>query len=530
MKAKSKMSNHLLRATGTIGLWTLVSRLLGFVRDIFLARLLGASAMSDAFFVAFRIPNFFRRTFAEGTLTVALVPVLEEERRKGKKQAFAYLNALTGVMLFVLVSFTLVGILCMPLLIMLFAPGFHDEPDRWTQTVTLARWMFPYLALISLTALSWGILNCFQRFAVAAATPALLNIAIIFAALVLAPNMQNPAFALAIGVLLGGVLQLAIQLPALKRIGWLPKPTLHWGMPAVRKTFQLFFPALLGVTATQINLLVGTMLATMLSAGAVSYLYYADRIVQLPLALFGIAMGTALLPTLSNLFASGNRSAAHRTLKDGLAWLTWITLPAVAGLGVLAQPIMITLFEHGRFQHSASLASAECLQAYAFGLVAFCWIKALASVCYAEKDPKTPVRCAAVAVAVNIVLSLVLMLPLAHVGLALATSLAACTNAAMLYRHVRKRHGALMDPQTAGRLLRALIATLGMTAFLLAFISWLPFPSQKAWQLPWLSCAVIGGMACFLFSSYLLGERSLARGLFKSKPGKKDLRHQRGLK
>ena len=333
MKSNQRKSS-VFRAAAKVGSWTMLSRILGFIRDIFIARLLGASPLADAFFVAFKLPNFFRRMFAEGTLTVALVPVLADERKKGEEDAHSYLNALAGLLLAALILFTIAGMIFMPWLLYAFAPGFHDEPDRWQQALTLARIMFPYLALISLAAMSWAVLNAYRKFSVAAASPALLNIAIIFAAVVLAPLHDNPAEALAVGVILGGALQLAIQFPALKRIGWIPKPTWRPRMPAITQTMLLFGPAVLGIAAVQINILVGTILATLLPTGAVSYLYYADRIVQLPLALFGIAMGTALLPALSEHFANNRTAEAKQDLRQGLTWLTWIILPSMVGIKI----------------------------------------------------------------------------------------------------------------------------------------------------------------------------------------------------
>jgi len=499
---------RLLKTTGTIGSWTLLSRVLGFVRDILLASVLGAGLLADAFFVALKLPNFFRRMFAEGTLTVALVPVLAEERKKGEADAHAYLNALAGLLLAALLVFTVLGMLGMPLLLYLFAPGFHSDPERWQQTMHLARWMFPYMAMISLAAMSWAVLNTYRRFAVAAASPALLNVCMIFAAVVLAPSFANPALALAIGVLFGGALQLAIQFPALKRIGWTPRPVWQAAHPAVRRTLRLFGPAVLGVAAVQINILVGTILATLLPVGAVSYLYYSDRIVQLPLALFGIAMGTALLPALSEHFANGRREEALNELRHGLGWLTWITLPAMLGLLLLAQPIITTLFEHGRFSHADSIAAAQALQAYAIGLIAFCWARVLSTACYAEKDSKTPMRFAAISVAVNILLALLLMGPLGFVGLALATSLAALVNVALLMRHLRRRHARILDAESLRRMLRAVAACLPMLLFLLTIEPLWAFPAgNKSMQLLWLSTAVFGGLAAFLLAARLFGER-----------------------
>ncbi len=507
-KSNTGESGRLLKTVGTVSSWTLLSRILGFVRDILLARVLGAGLLADAFFVAFKLPNFFRRMFAEGTLTVALVPVLADERKQGEEAAHDFLNALAGLLLLTLLGFTLLGMLFMPFVLMVFAPGFHDEPQRWQQTLLLARWMFPYMAMISLAAMAWAVLNTYRRFAVAAASPALLNLSLIFTALVLAPSFDNPALALAFGVLGGGALQLGLQFPALKRIGWLPKPCWHFKTPPVIRTLKLFGPAVIGVAAVQINILVGTILATLLPVGAVSYLYYSDRIVQLPLALFGIAMGTALLPTLSTYFANQQTDAALAALRQGLSWLTWITLPAMLGLLLLAEPIITTLFEHGRFTHMAGIATAHTLQAYALGLIAFCWSRVLSTACYAEQDAKTPMRYAAISVAANIVMAIVLMRPLGYVGLALATSLASMVNTALLLAHLRKKHTHVFDRTSLKRMVRAMLACIPLLLYLLALRFFWPFPEQtKAFQIIWLGCAVSGGIFIFFCSARLLGEK-----------------------
>ncbi|MFQ5582451.1 MAG: murein biosynthesis integral membrane protein MurJ [Mariprofundaceae bacterium] len=505
---QAESSAGLIRTASTVGSWTLVSRVLGFVRDVLLARVLGAGPLADAFFVAFKIPNFFRRMFAEGTLTVALVPVLAEERKAHEEDAHAFLNALAGLLLAALLLFTVLGMIFMPWLLLVFAPGFHDEPDRWQQALLLARWMFPYLAMISLAAMSWAVLNAYRKFSVAAASPALLNIALIIAALVLAPSFENPALALAIGVLAGGTLQLGIQFPALKRIGWIPKPTLKPRLPAVTRTLKLFGPAVVSVAAVQINILVGTILATLLPVGAVSYLYYADRIVQLPLALFGIAMGTALLPALSDHMAHHRSDAARKDLREGLAWLTWITLPAMIGILWLAEPIIVTLFEHGKFTIEASTATAHALQAYGLGLIAFCWARVLSTACYAEKDAKSPMRYAAISVAANIVLAIILMQPLGYVGLALATALASFINVALLIQHIRRKHGVIFDAASLGHMFRAAAACVPMLLFLFGLEELWLFPRDaKLMQILWLSLAVPGGVAIFAVSAYLFGER-----------------------
>lgn len=516
-QAERDGSSALIRAASKVGGWTMLSRILGFVRDILLARVLGAGPVADAFFVAFKLPNFFRRMFAEGTLTVALVPVLSSERAKGEQHAHRFLDALATLLLIAVTGFTLIGMLTMPWLLYLFAPGFADEPDRWDMALELARWMFPYLAMISLAAMSWAVLNTYKRFSVPAASPALLNVAIIFAAIALAPYFESPVMALVIGVLLGGLLQLIIQFPALKRIGWVPRLSFDFKQEAIAETMRLFGPAVLAIAAVQINILVGTILATMLESGAVSYLYYSDRIVQLPLALFGIAMSTALLPTLSGHLARGDQMAAGEDLRSGFAWLTWLTLPAVVGAIYLAEPIIITLFERGAFSHADSIATAAALQAYAVGLIAFCWVRLFASACYAEKDAKAPMRYAAISVAVNVILALILMQFWSYVGLALATSLAAFVNVALLYIRLTKSYGSLLDAKTGHRLATAMLASLIMFASLYGFnhLIW-PFPLDAgALQFGWIAAVVAGGIAVFLSSALILGERELLVRFFR---------------
>jgi len=510
LKSNQRKSS-VFRAAAKVGSWTMLSRILGFIRDIFIARLLGASPLADAFFVAFKLPNFFRRMFAEGTLTVALVPVLADERKKGEEDAYAYLNALAGLLLAALLLFTIAGMVFMPWLLFAFAPGFHDEPDRWQQALTLARIMFPYLALISLAAMSWAVLNAYRKFSVAAASPALLNIAIIFAAVVLAPLHDNPAEALAVGVMLGGALQLAIQFPALKRIGWIPKPTWNPKLPAIHDTLKLFGPAVLGIAAVQINILVGTILATLLPVGAVSYLYYADRIVQLPLALFGIAMGTALLPALSEHFANNRATEAKQDLRQGLTWLTWIILPSMVGIMFLAEPIIRTLFENGEFTALDAINTSHALQAYAVGLLVFCWARVLSTACFAGKDAKAPMKYAMYTVIVNIILAVILMQPLGYVGLALASALASFFNVGLLWMHLHQKHGAIFDVSSWKRMGSAALACTPMATWLYYAPHYWVFPSDKLMQFVWLTVLVLGSMITFFTAAWALGERKLLK-------------------
>ncbi len=480
--------------------------MLGFARDLVLANVLGAGASADAFFVAFKLPNFFRRMLAEGTLHAALIPVLARAKAEGEAALAALRDSAFTAVLLVVFVLSAAGIWGMPVLLRIFAPGFVGDPERWPEALQLGRIMFPYLALIVLTALFWAFQNAEKRFAVPALTPALLNVALLWAGLVVAPRTSHPAEALAWGVIAGGVLQLVVQLPALARIGALPRLSLRLTNPHLIEVLRLFGPALASIAAVQINILVGTVLATWLPAGAVAALYYADRLVQLPLALFGIALSTALLPALSELYQRGAEDRAKTTLAEGLAWLVWIVLPAAAGLIWLAEPIIRTLFEHGRFTAEASVRTAAVLAAYALGLVAYCWIKALSAACYAKKDAHAPMRYAFVGVGTNILLAIVLMWPLEAVGLALATSIAAWVQALLLWRRVadgaplwRRQH--LMRVLRAGAAVGAMLLALALFA--------------QAWALPegwpgragWLAAACVVGALVYLAAARALGEK-----------------------
>ncbi|MDX8377381.1 MAG: murein biosynthesis integral membrane protein MurJ [Mariprofundales bacterium] len=508
MQGKHSKST-LLRHASSVGLWTLLSRILGFIRDILLARILGASLLADAFLIGFKLPNFFRRMFAEGTLTVALVPVLQEQRQQSEQQAHDFLNAIAGLLITLLLAITIAGIIAMPVLLIGFAPGFYDEPNRWHMSLELSRWMFPYLLLVCLAAMGWGVLNAYKRFALAAASPAMLNIALIIAALWWAPHMNNPALGMAFGVLLGGFLQLAVLLPGLKRLGWLPKPNFgwrkNWNTAPIRETMRLFFPALLGVATVQINMLAGTILATLLPVGAVSYLYYADRLVQLPLGLFGIAMSTALLPLLAEAWAKDDVTSALVILRQGLTWLSWIILPACVGLWLLAEPIMQTLFAHGAFTAADAIATADTLRAYAIGLLAFCWVKVLASACYASKDAKTPLRYSAIAVGINIVLAIILMQWWGYVGLALATALASCIQACMLYAHHHRLHGQVLHIAEWKHIATALLACMPMAIFIHYFSQYWSFPTGQLVQVLWLSANISIAALIFFAIAKLAG-------------------------
>lgn len=419
---------------------TLLSRITGLIRDVILAHVIGASAgvTADAFFVAFRIPNFFRRIFAEGAFSQAFVPVYTEHHLRASEQdRRAFLDYVSGTLGGILVIVTLVGVIAAPLLVVVLAPGFLQMPEKYDLTVQILRIVFPYLAFISLAALAAGVLNTHERFGVPAFTPVLLNLCLIGAALWLAPTMGNAGLALAWGVLVAGVVQLFFQIPSLRRVRALPRPRIgrHEGMSRVLK---LMLPAVFGSSVAQINMLVNTLLASFLVTGSVSWLYYSDRLMEFPLGVFGIALATVVLPTLTRKHVSGSREEFSRLLDWALRWVFLIGAPASVGLIVLAGPILTTFFQYGKFSQIDVEMTARALIAFSFGLLGFILVKILASGFYARQNTSTPAQIAALSVAANIVLSLALVYPLEHAGLALAISLAAFINAGLLFRFLRK--------------------------------------------------------------------------------------------
>ena len=380
----------LLKSTATVGSATITSRILGFVRDIVFARYFGVSGETDAFFLAFKIPNFMRRLFAEGSFSLAFVPVLSEVRAGGDRRALKDLiDHTTGTLAGILLVITAIGVLGSPVVLAIFAPGWLIEgrPEFWL-SADMLRITFPYILLISLTALSGGILNTFERFMVPALTPVLLNISLIAAAVLFSEKMDVPVKALAWGVFAAGIAQLLIQVPALMRLGVLPRPRWGWRHSGVRKILRLMIPTLIGSSVAQVNLLLDMVIATFLVSGSVTWLYYSDRLLEFPLGVFGVALSTVILPNLSRKFASNNPQAFSATLDWALRLALIITLPAALGLMVLATPILITLFQYQAFQMSDVEMSALSLSAYAAGLPAFIAVKVLAPGFYARQDTK----------------------------------------------------------------------------------------------------------------------------------------------
>jgi putative peptidoglycan lipid II flippase len=465
------------RWVATVGGYTLGSRLLGFIRDILIAAMLGAGPVSDAFFVAFKLPNFLRRLFAEGAFNAAFVPLFSGElEQNGRASAKAFAEEVLAVLLCVLLLLVVVAQIVMPWLIYVLAPGFADDPEKFDLTVQLTRITFPYILFISLVSLLGGVLNSLYRFAAAAATPIILNLTLIGALLGLSQWTETPGHALAIGVSAAGVLQFAWLIVALRRAGIalrLPRPRLT---PRVKHMLIIIAPAALGAGVAQINLVVDVIIASLLPEGAISFLYYADRINQLPLGVIGVAVGTALLPLLSRQLRAAEDEAAGRAQNRAIEGALLVTLPAAAALMIIAEPTIAVLFERGAFSAAATAASADALIAYAAGLPSFVMIKVLVPGYFARQDTKTPVRIAIVCLTVNVALNLILMGPLGHVGIALATSLSGWLNAALLARGLHRRGFFTADQRLRQRIPRMLVATAAMAAALWAVSSALAGP------------------------------------------------------
>jgi putative peptidoglycan lipid II flippase len=459
----------LLKAIGTVGFYTAISRVTGFVRDILTAQILGAGLVADAFFVAFKFPNLFRRLFGEGAFNAAFVPLFskELEGEKGREKALVFAQQAFSGLAFVLAIFVALFEIIMPLAMYVFAPGFAENPEKFALAVMLTRITFPYLLLISLVSLISGILNACHKFAAAAATPILLNLSLIAALFALSPITPTPGHALAIGTFLAGLVQLAWVGWAVSKQGFrlrLQKPSFT---PEVKLLLKRILPGTVGAGIYQLNLLVDTMLASLVGPGAVSYLYYADRVNQLPLGIVGAAIGTALLPILSRHLAAGNEVAAQSAQNRSLEFGLLVTVPASAGLMALSLPITQVLFERGAFGPDASLATAQALSAFSLGLPAFVLVKVLTPAFFAREDTKTPVKTASIAMISNIAFALALMPMLGFVGIALASAASAWLNVGLLYRLVRKNGWFAPDERLKFRLPRILLSSLlmGLVAF-----------------------------------------------------------------
>lgn len=511
------MSKGLLRSTAVVGGFTMLSRVLGFARDMVFANLFGAGAGTDAFFVAFKIPNFLRRLFAEGAFSQAFVPVLSEFKSLRTQAEVRLLVAdVSGTLGAILLLLTVLAILGAYPLVTVFAPGFTGDEAKFALTAEMLRITFPYLLFISLTALAGGILNTYGRFAVPAVTPVWLNLALIGAAFWLAPYFAQPVVALAWGVFIAGILQLLFQFPSLLRLGLLPRPRWGWHDEAVRRIMRLMLPAIFGSSVAQINLLLDTIIASFLVTGSVSWLYYSDRLVEFPLGVFGIALATVILPSLSQKHAEADPHSFSRTLDWALRWVFLIGTPAALGLVMLAGPMLSTLFQYGAFQGGDVQMAALSLMAYGVGLLGFMLVKVLAPGFYARQDTRTPVRFGVYSMVANMAMNLLFVVPMAltgipgpHAGLALATALAAFVNAGLLFRQLRRDEVFRAEPGWGLFALRLVLANAVIGLFLWwgrgALGQWfVRDASERALQL----AGLIGGaMALYFVALLLLGIR-----------------------
>lgn len=435
--------SSIARAAGLIGAATFSSRILGFIRDMVLARLLGASASADAFFVAFRIPNLLRELVAEGSMSSAFIPVFTEyHTRRTSGEAWELASAVFTTLLTIVTGLTVLGILTAPWLVWILGWGFHDDPAKLTTTTLLAQIMFPYLIFISLAALAMGILNSLRAFAAPAFAPVFFNLSMITSALFLAPLFEQPVIGVAAGVVLGGVMQFLIQLPGIQKRGFSFRWHFHPTHPGVRQIGTLIVPTLLGMSVTQINLTVSTILGSFFPGGP-TYLFYGMRLIQFPLGIFGVALATAILPTLSAQAAREELAQLRETLEFGLRMIWFIILPAMVGLIVLRVPIIHLFFEHGAFSPQDTKQTAAAVLAYTVGLWAFAGVRIIVTAFYSMKDTKTPALTAFYAMVVNILLSLLLMGPLEHAGLALATAVSAMVNITVLVVILNRRLGGI---------------------------------------------------------------------------------------
>jgi putative peptidoglycan lipid II flippase len=519
-------TRKLLKSTAVTSGMTLVSRISGLVRDMVFASFIGAGAgvAADAFYVAFRIPNFLRRIFGEGAFAQAFVPVLTEYKtRRSEEETRAFLDRITGVLGVILFIVTLIGVLAAPVLIIVLAPGFLQEAAKYDLTVQMLRITFPYIFFISLVSLAGGILNSYGRFGAPAFTPVLLNLSLIASALWLAPRLAEPVLGLAWGVFIAGVLQLAFQLPFLRALRMLPRPrpALRSDHDGVRRVFRLMLPAIFGVSIAQINLLVNTLLASFLVTGSVSWLYYSDRLMEFPLGVFGIALATVILPQLAHKHADAAPEEFSHLLDWGLRWVFFIGLPASVALVILSGPMLATLFHHGAFGERDVVMSAQALMAFSAGLLGFIVVKVLAPGFYARHDTSTPMRIGAISMGANILMSLILVWPLAHVGLAAAVSIAAFVNAGLLYQLLRRQGVYEPLPGWGKFLLRLTLASTIMGVALHwgagDLAGWLQAPVQvRVWRL----CLWVFAGILIYFSALLVSGMRVHQLLLRRPGGK----------
>lgn len=467
------MSKSLLKSSFVVAIMTMLSRVFGVVRDIVFSHYLGATGGADAFFIAFKIPNLMRRIFAEGAFSQAFIPVLADHKHEGDHELTRrFISDVWGTLGAILFVISVAGVFLAPIIAFIFVPGWYfDKQEQYQLTVLLLRFTTPYILFISLVACAGGILNSYGKFAVPAFTPVLLNICLILATIFMAPHFSNPQVGIACGVFVAGAVQLLFQLPFLFKLNVLGRPGWGWNTPAVKKIVKLMLPSIVGSSAAQINLLIGSILASLLVTGSVSWLYYSDRLMEFPVGVFGIAVSTVILPKLSEQHVGDNQEHFSRTLDWALRLVLVIGTPAVVGLIFLSEPIIATIFGHGAISAHDVTQSSNSLIAYAIGTQGFILVKVLSPGFFARKDTKTPMKFGLVAVVTNIVLSLILLYPLQHVGLALATSLAAIVNAGLLFITLYRRKIYVPEHGWGIMILRTIFANAFLAAFLIHFSS-----------------------------------------------------------
>lgn len=503
---------NLLKALAKVGSMTFVSRILGFVRDTLIARVFGAGMLSDAFIVAFKIPNLLRRVSAEGAFSQAFVPILAEYKsQRSFDETHNLINRVATWLGLILVAVTLLGMLAAPWIVTLIAPGFRVNPAKMQLTVELLRITFPYIFFISLVSMAGGVLNTYNRFGIPAFTPVWLNVSMIAAVLFFADHFAEPIKVLAWAVFFGGFLQLLFQIPFLKQIGLLPKFDLHQNDDGVWRILKLMGPAILGVSVAQISMITNTIFASFLDTGSVSWLYYADRLMEFPTGVLGVALGTILLPSLSKAYSGSDEGEYSQLLDWGLRLTFILAAPAAVALAVLAAPLVISLFHYGKFTAHDALMTEQALIAYSIGLLGLILVKILAPGFYARQNIKTPVKIAIFTLVITQLMNVlfIFVLPLRHAGLALAIGLGACINAALLYYHLRKAHVYQPQPGWLTFFFKLLLAlsVMGITLYFAMgdTNAWLNFGLIK--RLLYISGLVaLGGMSYFA-TLMLLGFR-----------------------
>ncbi len=507
--------SRLLRSGAVISAMTMISRVLGLLRDMIVAHYFPTGGATDAFYVAFRIPNLLRRLFAEGAFSLAFVPVLSEYKEKQSRETLKdLLDHVAGYLGLILLVVTVIGIVAAPIVMWIFAPGFGNKPGaRPDLAVDMLRITFPYILFISLTAFVSGILNTFHKFAIPALTPALLNVVMIAAAIWGAPYFDEPILALAWGVFFAGIAQLVFQLPTLTRLGLLPRFRIRGGHEGVSRIMKLMLPTLFGSSVAQLNLLINTLLASFLAVGSISWLYYSDRFVELPLAIVGVALGTVILPKLSSDHAKADSTQFRHTMDWALRLGLLVSIPATLGLMMLSEPILATVMMHGAYTWHDVQMSSLSLITYSSGLSGFIMVKVLAPGFYSRQDTKTPVKIGVISIVSNMALNVCIVLPWylsgtagAHAGLALATALAGYVNAGLLFYNLHKQQ--IFDPEKGWV---SFLVKIGSASLVMVGLLWFASPSDLWWQTAatWSHVGALVGLIMLALSSYFLTLRLL---------------------